>query len=46
MHFGRIPTDSERRKWIEAEGGIEADKRRLADTARKKTHGEPEAEKQ
>ena len=35
-HFGKIPTEHQRRLWLEQEGGTEADKQRLAEVTRMK----------
>ena len=36
LHFGHVPTEGERRLWIEQQGGTAADKRKLVEIARKK----------
>lgn len=35
LHFGRTPTDRERKSWLEKQGGTEADIRRLVEYQRK-----------
>lgn len=39
-HFGRIPNSRQRQRWLGLEGGIEADRLRYEDVARKKTERE------
>ena len=41
LHFGHVPTEGERRLWIEQQGGTAADKRKLVDIARKKAEHDP-----
>jgi hypothetical protein len=43
-HFGKIPSEQQRKLWLEQEGGKEADKQRLAEVARMKNERDiPEA---
>ena len=35
-HFGKIPSEQQRQKWLAEEGGKEADKQRLTEIARQK----------
>jgi hypothetical protein len=44
LHFGRTPTEHERKLWLEKEGGTAINKRKLIEIARKKAeHDIPKA---
>ena len=38
-HFGKIPSEQQRQKWLSEEGGKEADQQRLSEAARIKAEG-------
>ena len=42
-HFGKIPSEQQRQKWLSEEGGKEADQQRLSEAARMKQGNVPES---